>query len=112
MEREIWEYVYEQGFYEFLVYKILGIVESQVEMKRIFFLARLFTNLRKCHLQLDNLENLIFVNKNWLNDPSVGCKSSSSLVELIKIDVKLKEELKKFEGAFENDEVMKFFILD
>jgi hypothetical protein len=47
-----------------------------------------------------------------LNDPSVGCKSSSSLVELIKIDVKLKEELKKFEGAFENDEVMKFFILD
>jgi hypothetical protein len=80
MEREIWEYVYEQGFYEFLVCKILGIVESQVEMKRIFSLNRIFSNLRKCHLQLDNLENLIFVNKNWLNDPSVGCKSSSNLV--------------------------------
>jgi hypothetical protein len=59
-------------------------------MKRIFSLARIFTDLRKCHLQLHNLDNLIFVNKNWLNDPSVGCKSSSSLVELIKIDVKLK----------------------
>jgi hypothetical protein len=47
-----------------------------------------------------------------LNDPSVGCKSSSSLVEIIKIDVKLEEEVKKFEVAFEKDEVMKFFILD
>lgn len=46
MEREIWEYVYEQGFYEFLVCKILGIVESQVEMKRIFSLNRIFSNLR------------------------------------------------------------------
>jgi hypothetical protein len=47
-----------------------------------------------------------------LNDPSVGCKSSSSLVEIIKIDVKLEEEVKKFEVAFEKDEVMKFLILD
>ncbi len=90
----------------------MGIVESQVEMKRIVSLAKIFTNLRKCHLQLDNLDNLIFLNRNWLNDPSVGCKSSSSLVEIIKIDVKLEEEVKKFEVAFEKDEVMKFLILD
>jgi hypothetical protein len=29
-------------------------------------------------------------------------------VKLIKIDVKLKEEFKKFEGTFEKDEVMNF----
>jgi hypothetical protein len=37
----------------FLTRQILGIVESQIETKRIFSLARMFTNLRKCHLQIN-----------------------------------------------------------
>jgi hemerythrin-like domain-containing protein len=47
--------------------------------KDIFSLARIFTNLRKSHLQIENLEKFIFVNKNWPNDPKIGCKSSSNL---------------------------------
>jgi hypothetical protein len=48
----------------FLVHKILGIVESEIEMEMVFSLARIITILRRFHLQLDNLEKFIFVNKN------------------------------------------------
>jgi hypothetical protein len=43
------------------------------------------------------LEKFIFVNKNWPNDCRVGCKSLPNLLELIGIDVNLKEELEQFE---------------
>lgn len=55
---------------------------------------------------LDNLNKLILMNKDWLNDFRIGCKSPSNSVELIEIDVNLEEELEKFEGAFEKDEVV------
>ncbi len=48
----------------FLVHKISRIVGSKIEMEMIFSLARILTNLRRFHLQLDNLEKFIFVNKN------------------------------------------------
>lgn len=48
----------------FLVHKILGIVESKIEMEMIFSLTRMLINLRRFHLQLDNLEKFIFVSKN------------------------------------------------
>jgi hypothetical protein len=68
-------------------------------------LARIFTNFKRRHLQIENLEKLIFVNKNWPNDPRIGCKSPSNLVEFLEKDVDLEEELEKFEGEFERDEV-------
>ncbi len=43
---------------------ISGIVNSQIEIKIIFFLVNIFINLRRYCLQLDNIEKLIFVNKN------------------------------------------------
>jgi hypothetical protein len=36
----------------------------------------------------------------------VDCRRLSNLVELIEIDMKLKEELKKLEGSFEKDEIV------
>ncbi len=56
---------------------------------------------------IKNLDKLIFVNKNWSNDPKIGCKALSCLVNLIEIDANL-EDLMEFEGAFERDEVMEF----
>jgi hypothetical protein len=82
----------------FLACQILGIVGSQIETKRIFSLAGILTNLRRCHLQLENLENLIFVSKNLPSDPRDGCKSPSNLVELIQIDLGFEEKLEEFEG--------------
>ncbi len=46
------------------------------------------------------------MNKNWPNDPKVGCKPPSNLIEFLKKDIDLKEEVKKFEGDFEKDEVV------
>jgi len=34
-------------------------------------------------MQSNNLDKLIFVSKNWPNDPKEGCSSPSSLIELI-----------------------------
>jgi hypothetical protein len=57
-------------------------------------------------LQTENLEKLIFVNKNWPYDPRIGCKFPSNLVEFLEKDVDLEEELKEFEGEFARDEVV------
>jgi hypothetical protein len=81
----------------FLAKQILGIVNSQIETKRIFSLFGILTNLRRSHLQLENLENIIFVNKNWPNDVKVDCKVPSSLVKLIDFEIDTKEDLNEFE---------------
>jgi hypothetical protein len=43
---------------------ILGIVGFQIGMEDIFSLVGILINLRRCHLQLENLEKLIFVSRN------------------------------------------------
>ncbi len=58
-------------------------MRSQIEKERIFLFSWDTSNLRSCHLQMDNLNKLVFVNNNWLNDPKIGCISPSNLVELI-----------------------------
>jgi hypothetical protein len=52
------------------------------------------------------LEKLIFVNKNWLNDFRIDCKSPSSLVKFIDIDGDLEKELEEFESFLEWDEIV------
>jgi hypothetical protein len=88
----------------FCVGKIFGIIGSQIETKRIFSLARIFTSLRRCCLQSKKLDKLIFVNKNWPYDPRVNCKSPSSLVDFIENDLNLEEKL-EFEEAFERAKI-------
>jgi hypothetical protein len=39
----------------------------QVEIQKIFSLVGVSDNLTKCHLQIESLENFIFLNKNWPN---------------------------------------------
>jgi hypothetical protein len=41
------------------------------------------------------LINLFFMNKKWANDYRVGCEFPSNLLELIRIDVDLEEELEQ-----------------
>jgi hypothetical protein len=66
----------------------------------------IFTNLWRCCLQLELLENLIFVSKNGPSDPRDGCKLPSNFAELIQIDLGFEEELEEFEGSFEQDEIV------
>jgi hypothetical protein len=89
----------------FLARQILGVVGFQIET--IFFaLVGIFINLKRCHLQIENLEKLIFSNKNWPNDPRIGCKSPSKVLEFLERDVDLEVELEEFEGEFERYEVV------
>jgi hypothetical protein len=76
----------------FLAQQIFGIVGSQIEIEMIFYLARILINLRKCCLQIENLEKLIFVNKNWANDLRIRYKSPSNLLEFLEMD-KLEKEV-------------------
>jgi hypothetical protein len=48
----------------FCVRQILGIVGSQIETNKLFSLVGILANLRRCCLQSENLDKLIFVNKN------------------------------------------------
>jgi hypothetical protein len=47
----------------FLAQQILEIVGSQIETKRIFSLVGILVNLRKCHLQTNNLKKLVLLTK-------------------------------------------------
>jgi hypothetical protein len=73
--------------FAFLACQILGIVGSQIEIERIFSLVDILSNLRRCHLQTNNLERLIFMSKNWPNDFRAG-SFPNNLVELIIVNVK------------------------
>jgi hypothetical protein len=58
----------------------------QIEVERIFSLAKILVNLKICKLQICKLilDKLIFTSKNWPNDPKAGCFSPfKSLIELI-----------------------------
>jgi hypothetical protein len=63
----------------------------------MFFLADIFTNLRRCHLQLDNFNIFTFISKIWPINPRDGCEPSSNLVELIENYLDFKKELEEFE---------------
>ncbi len=80
----------------------------KLRLKGFFSLIRILINVKRCNLQLDNLDTLIFLNKNWPNDPRIGCKP----MELIEINAELEDKLNYFEGTFERDEILeiKFII--
>jgi hypothetical protein len=90
----------------FLARHILGIVGSQIKTKRIFSLAIILINLRKCCLQTKKFKKLIFVNKNWPNDLRIGCKCPYNLLKFLEKDINSKEEFEKFEGEFEKYEII------
>jgi hypothetical protein len=92
----------------FCARQILKIVGSQIEIEIIFSLVGILTSLRRCCLQLKNLNKLIFVGKHWLDDPRIGCKSPFSLIDFIENDFNLEEELEEFEKAFEREKVLEF----
>jgi hypothetical protein len=83
------------------------LLDLKLKQKEFFSFARILTNLKKCRLQIENLEKLIFINKNWPNDPRIGWKSPSNLVKFLERDVDLKEEFEVFEGEFEKGKLLK-----
>jgi hypothetical protein len=44
---------------------------------------------------LENLKIIIFVSKNWFNDPRLNCKSPCNLIKFIEIFEQLEEKLEE-----------------
>lgn len=59
------------------------VVGFQIETKHIFPLVVIFTNLHQCKLQINKLESLIFVNKNWPNNLRLGCNNPKDMEEVV-----------------------------
>jgi hypothetical protein len=55
-------------------------------------------------LQIDNLNTLIFINKNWSNDLMVSFFWPFSLIDFIEINASLKEDLEEYEGELKQNE--------
>jgi hypothetical protein len=89
-----WWKKYEMMFLTivFLTWQVFDIIGSPIEIY-IFCLVEIFTNSRKCILQLGNLKKLIFVIFFWSNDLRIDCSSPFNLVDLTKQKIKNKKNL-------------------
>ncbi len=76
-----------------LVRQILGIPITQIETEIIFSIVGVLIALRRCQLQTNNLDNLIFVHKNWPSNPHVGCLKPSNLATICEAEFDLTNEL-------------------
>ncbi len=81
----------------------MRIIGPQIEIEKKISLASIQINLRKCELQANNFQKLVFVNGNWPNDTTTSCKVLSTLVGLLKSDLELQNEIEKFKDSFEQD---------
>ncbi len=68
----------------FLVKQILGIMGSPIEIELVFNLARVLIALRCCRLQLENVDRIITVVKNWLDDAHANCKPNLDFQQYLK----------------------------
>jgi hypothetical protein len=78
--------VYIGGNIGFLAKQILGIPRSQIEIERGFSLVGVLTTLKRCRLQVDNLDCIITVVKNWPDDPQFNCSWHKDLMDFMKVD--------------------------
>ncbi len=71
------------------------------------FLANIFSNLRRCRLQLDNFYVFIFISKIWPINPRNGCKPSPLTFSGVNWKLfRFEKELEEFEGSFEHNEIV------
>jgi hypothetical protein len=70
----------------------------------VFNFAGVLTTSKHCHLQVENMDRIIIVVKNWFDDPHHNCKPNAILKEylkeedfLIKDNYDLLEEVDFFE---------------
>jgi hypothetical protein len=64
------------SYVAFIAQQVLGIVGSQMEVKRIFNIVNICTNLRHSQLGTDNFEKLIIIYKNLHSGAHVGSSPS------------------------------------
>jgi hypothetical protein len=59
----------------------LAILNLEIEIDRILFVARVLTSLCCCRFGLTNLDALVLIYKNWPANAQVGCHFAKKDVE-------------------------------
>jgi hypothetical protein len=70
----------------FLVKQILRILGSHIETKHVFSLVGVLKALRRYELQVDNLDQMVFVVKNWRDDPRLNCSWHKDFTSFLKVE--------------------------
>jgi len=63
--------------------------EVQKHSKCIFSIVGILTTLRKCHLQIEKLDKLIFINKNWPSNLRISCVKPIDLASTCELELYL-----------------------
>jgi hypothetical protein len=89
-----WWQIYETQFPNIgvLAKQILGISRLQIETEHVLSHASVLTTLKHCRLQVDNLDSIIIVVKNWPNDPHLNCSRHKDLNNFLKVEYSLAED--------------------
>jgi hypothetical protein len=101
MVEETWNHVcnFWQTF-GFLVQHISRIIGFQIEIEKMYSLARIFNNLKRC-LQLDSLCKWFFVNENKPNDLKVVCKVTNNFGRFDRFWIRFKVGIKWVWSSFD-----------
>jgi hypothetical protein len=67
----------------------LGILGSQIKIECVFSLASVLTTLRHYRLQVDNLDQIITVVRNWLDNPRLDYSQHKDLTNVLKVESSL-----------------------
>jgi hypothetical protein len=80
-----WWWMHEGQFLDmsFFANQILGILSSKIETKQVFNLVGVLIALKCCHLQVDNMDWILIIVKNWPNDPRANCKAKFKLQTIL-----------------------------
>jgi hypothetical protein len=89
-----WWQIHETQFpnVNFLAKQILQILGSQIKTKRVFNLVSGLITLRHCRLQVDNLDQIITMVKNWPNDPCLNYSQHKDLTNFLKVEFVLAKD--------------------
>ncbi len=69
----------------FLANQSFCIPRSDIETKRVFSLVGVWTTLWQFHLQMENLDRIITIVKNWLDDLCMNCIPNKNMKNYLKV---------------------------
>jgi hypothetical protein len=76
----------------FLVKHVFGILGFQIEIEIVLSLIRVLRTLKRCYLQVQNLDKIITIINNWLDDPCQNFTPYANLKDYLKVEVILVEK--------------------
>jgi hypothetical protein len=68
----------------FLAKQIFGIRSSQIEIEKMFNLAKVLMSLQQHRLQMENLDKIITIVKNWFDYPHANCMENENIKKYLK----------------------------